>query len=216
MANPIGILGGTFDPVHNGHINLALSCYQHFGLGEVRLLPVNIPAHRPQPIASSDQRLAMLKLAVQGHSQLRIDERELHREGISYTIDTLKSLRVELDSQAICIILGMDAFQAFHTWHQWQLILDYAHIIVADRPGNESGLKQAELKSLFTERATNNTSILQQVPAGSILKIDLPMLDVSASQVRSLISADKETAHLLPLSVNDYIQSNKLYKTENG
>lgn len=216
MANPIGVLGGTFDPVHNGHINLALSCHRHFGLDEVRLIPVNIPAHRPQPLASSDQRLTMLKLAIKDHAQLTIDERELHRQGISYTIDSLKSLRAELGSQAICIILGMDAFQAFHTWHQWRLILDYAHIIVADRPGNESGLKQAELKSLVTERATDNISILQQIPAGSILKIDLPMLDVSASQIRSLISDNKETSHLLPVSVNDYIQSNKLYKIENG
>ena len=216
MKKAMGVLGGTFDPVHNGHIHLALECYRAAELSEVRLIPLNIPAHRVSPDANSEQRLAMLRLASNDHKELVVDDQELRRNEISYTINTLRNLRKELGEQSVCLIVGMDAFQAFNTWHEWRLILDFAHIIVADRPGNKTELKEKDIAELFNTHSSPDISTLHENRAGSILKIDLPMLDISATQIRDLIASGKKVTDLLPEQVYDYIQKNKLYRIENG
>ena len=132
----IGILGGTFDPVHFGHLRLAVEMYQDLGLQEVRLVPCRIPPHRNAPQASPEQRLAMLRLAIEHELGLRVDQRELQRDGPSYMVDTLQSLRDELGPDTpLSLILGMDAFDDIDTWHRWEELIQLAHFIVIQRPG---------------------------------------------------------------------------------
>ncbi len=214
MTGPIGILGGTFDPVHNGHLHLALESCRAAGLAEVRLLPLHIPAHRASPTASTEQRLAMLELAVREHGTLLIDERELQRNAVSYTIDTLKSLRREYGSRSLCLILGLDAFQGLNRWHEWRLLPDYAHIIVAERPGNPARFKQDDIAKLCKQRAAPDSAALHQRAAGGILKIDPPMPDISATQIRQAIAMGEKIRHLLPAAVADYIEAQQLYRAE--
>ena len=131
----IGILGGTFDPIHHGHLRLAVEMREGLGLEELRLIPALQPPHREAPIAGAEDRLAMLEAAVARANALHIDTRELVREGPSYTVDTLLSLRAELPAQPLCLIIGMDAFCYLDTWHRWQDVLELAHIGIARRPG---------------------------------------------------------------------------------
>ena len=130
----IGILGGTFDPVHFGHLRPALEARQALGLDEIRLIPCNVPPHRPQPFASARQRLTMLQGAIAGHAGFVIDERELHRDGPSYTLDTLLSLHADIKGVDLCLLLGMDAFRGLTSWHRWHELIDHCHIVVMTRP----------------------------------------------------------------------------------
>ena len=139
MDKPIGILGGTFDPVHNGHLRMAIEVMELCALDEVRLTPLHTPPHRLLPNTTPQHRLAMLSHAVKEVQGLRIDERELQRAGVSFTVDTLRSLREELGNKPLCLIMGMDAFQGLNTWHEWTSLVDLAHIIVASRPGPTAG-----------------------------------------------------------------------------
>ncbi|MGH8120697.1 MAG: nicotinate (nicotinamide) nucleotide adenylyltransferase, partial [Gammaproteobacteria bacterium] len=132
---PIGILGGTFDPVHHGHLRLAIECCERLALAEVRLVPLRVPPHRKPPRASPEHRLAMLKLAAENKNNLIVDDSELRRKTISYTIDTVSTLRKSSGRTPLCLLLGTDAFNMLHTWHRWQALLDYVHVVIAERPG---------------------------------------------------------------------------------
>ncbi len=207
----IGILGGTFDPVHNGHLRMALEVYQSLDLTEIRLVPLHIPSHRDRPIASSEQRLAMLRSGIKMVDGLVVDDCELKRSGTSYTLDTVMSLREVSSNQPLCLIMGMDAFQALHTWYKWTLLLDYVHIIVVDRSGNEPVFKQREIDELFSKNSTDNHTALLQAPAGKILKLTPPMLDISSTRIRELIASGKNIRYLLSDKVISYIQQQDLY-----
>lgn len=212
MVQPIGILGGTFDPVHHGHLRLALECVQNLGLAEVRLVPVYAPPHKAAPVATPSQRLHMLQLAVEGAAGLVADDREVRRGGSSYTIDTLTTVRAEFGNRPVCLLMGMDAFQALHTWREWTALLDHVHIIVVNRTGSAVEFEHRELANLLAARSVSAPSELIHAPGGAILKIDVPTLDISASRIRGLIAAGRDVTFLLPGNVIEYIRREGLYR----
>lgn len=207
----IGILGGTFDPVHNGHIRLALEAQQQLNLDQVRLIPVNIPPHRSSPIANTDQRIEMLELAIASETSLYIDKRELESETVSYTIDTLKSLRHQFTDDALMLILGRDAFNKIDLWKDWQELLDYAHIIVANRSDEEETAITNELQNWINKNQTSNIEFITNNSHGNISFITIPMLDISSSMIRQNIIDKKSVEDYLPKKINTFIKNNKLY-----
>ena len=208
---PIGILGGTFDPIHNGHLRLAIESYEQLDLKEVRLIPLNIPPHRNTPHASPEQRLEMMQIALHKLSGLVIDDCELHREGPSYTIDTVSAVRNKAGGTPICLLMGMDAFNTIPSWHRWEELLDQVHIVIADRAADDIA-KDPNMTVFFNTHHMNDISKLHKVPAGNIVKIDIPMLDISASKIRNIISSEKDASHLLPGNVLEFIKTNNLYQ----
>jgi len=213
MTQPVGILGGTFDPVHHGHLRLAVECLDNLDLAEVRMIPLDTPPHRGAPAAGPAQRLKMLQLAVEGTKGLVADDREVRRGGVSYTVDTLRSLRTEFGIRPLALIMGMDAFQTLHTWRQWTGLLDYAHIIVVNRPGSPVEFEHPEVAELFASRSTPSISGIAAHPSGAILKVDLPLLDISAARIRKLIATGNDPRFLLPTPVLDYIRREGLYQS---
>lgn len=208
----IGILGGTFDPVHFGHLRLALEVRQQLGLEQVRLIPLYQPPHRAAPVASAEQRLAMLQLAVRKTDGLVIDDCELARAGTSYTIDTVRMLRESSPQQSLCLIIGMDQFQKFDSWREWSSLPDYVHIILVDRPGMDNSIEHPALARFYRSRLTDDTSIITDKPAGAMLKVSVPLLDISSSRIRELLHAGDSTKFLLPDAVINYIEENDLYQ----
>ena len=207
----IGILGGTFDPIHHGHLRLALEMLEGLALDEVRMIPARQPPHRAHPLASAEDRRAMLEAAVLSTPRLRVDARELSREGPSYTVDTLESLRGEFPERSLCLIVGMDAFRELVTWRRWQSLPELAHIVIARRPGApmpESGKPD----QLLRERFTDNPAVLRDTHAGRALVQDVPLLDITATRIRSLLAAGRNPRYLLPDPVLEVIHERGLYR----
>ena len=210
----IGILGGTFDPVHFGHLRPALEIQQQLGMQEVRLVPCRIPPHRPQPQASAAQRVAMLRAAISRHPGLRIDTRELERDGPSWTLDTLVSLRREPGARGICLLLGMDAFRGLSTWHRWRELLDYCHMVVMTRPGSELP-QQGELADFISRHRVPDAAALEQHAAGLLLFHPVTQLEISGTSIRKQLAAGQDPGYLLPDTVLDIIDQEGLYATGN-
>jgi nicotinate-nucleotide adenylyltransferase len=207
----IGILGGTFDPVHFGHLRPALEVHEALQLEELRLVPSNVPPHRPGPQASPTQRLAMLRAAVGDTPDFIIDERELEREGPSYTIDTLVSLRHELGSVGLCLLIGMDAFLGLPDWHRWRELIEYCHMVVMTRPGAEPPV--SGVLAEFVERhRTGDSAVLASRPAGHVLFQPVTRLEISATQIRQLLGGGGSVRFLLPDAVREIIQRERLYR----
>ena len=211
MNAPIGILGGTFDPVHIGHLRLAIECLQMARLDGIKLIPVHTPAHRGPILASPEQRLHMLRLAVENVRQLQVDDIEIKRGGISWTIDTVREYRHQYGNTPLCLIMGMDAFQGLHKWKQWELIPEQVHIIVVTRPDTDSGFEHKQIAELYQTRQTDNLADIHTTPAGKILKITIPSLAISSTRIRNLIDAQASPEFLLPDQVLSYIHKQKLY-----
>lgn len=208
----IGILGGTFDPIHFGHLRPALDMQQALGLEEVRLLPCRVPPHRGAPHATPEQRLAMLRLAIRGERNLSIDERELQRDGPSYMIDTLLSLRAELGSERpLALLIGMDSLLGLDRWHRWRELLDHCHLVVATRPG-WAPPQSGAVAALVQERRAEDVAALRSRPAGKLLFCPVTLLDISASRIRALLAAGKSPRYLLPGTVLGYIHTAGLYQ----
>lgn len=213
----IGVLGGTFDPVHFAHLRLAEEAAEAFDLEHVHLVVSAQPPHRAAPSASAEQRLAMVRAAVAGNPKFVADDRELRRPPPSYTIDTLESLRAEFGpARPIALIVGADAFVLLQTWRRWLDLFAHAHIIVAHRPGWEPAhwreTMGAALRSQFDSRLTPDRSRVVNSPAGAIVALPIAQLDISASAIRALLAADRSPRYLLPESVLGYIDRNDLYK----
>lgn len=214
MAKRIGLLGGTFDPVHIGHLRSAVEVAQALALDELRLIPSARPPHRPQPQASAEQRLAMAELAVAGSTVLRVDDRELKRQKPSYSIDTLASLRAELAAEdQLFLILGWDAFCGLPTWHRWQELLLHCHILVLQRPDADTEAAD-ELRNLVAARSVIDPQALAG-PSGQIAFIWQTPLAVSATQIRALIAQAKSAQFLVPDAVLAYIHAHGLYRGAN-
>jgi nicotinate-nucleotide adenylyltransferase len=208
---PVGILGGTFDPIHHGHLRLALELYEALDLKQVRLIPLATPPHRLAPIAPARLRLAMLEAAIGNEPALLADDRELRRQGRSYTVDTLSDLRRELADIPVCLLLGMDAFAALHTWHRWQQLMGLTHIVVASR--SEAYLPvTGAVMDLFERHKTTDLQDLQRMPAGRIVLQPIPVLDISASRIRALIARGRNPRYLLPEPVIALINQHNLYR----
>ena len=205
----IGVYGGTFDPVHYGHLRTALEVKGLFGLDQVRLIPCNSPPHRGQPKASAEMRLQMLRLAVVNEPGLVIDTRELERDGPSYMVDTLKSLRNEAGTSAIFLFIGSDAFKYLTGWHQWEKLFDYAHIVVMSRPGPRHSLD--ELDTFFKDRFAESPDDLHKKSCGALFFQEVTRLDISATQIRQAVAENRSPRFLLPDTLIEYIKQNKLY-----
>ncbi|MDB6063240.1 MAG: nadD [Verrucomicrobiaceae bacterium] len=206
----IAMLGGTFDPIHSGHLRSAVELREHLNFDELRLVPCHVPPHRDVPQATSAQRLRMLELALADEPGLAIDARELQRGAPSYSIDTLIALRAELGAHcALSLIVGMDAFAQLHTWHRWQELLDYAHIVVIARPGSALPQSGAVADLLHAKRGDSATFAAQ--PNGSIVSVELTPLPISATAIRQLINSGHSPRYLLPDAVWNYIREQRLY-----
>jgi len=208
---PIGILGGTFDPVHHGHLRLAIECIERLALAEVRLVPLRVPPHRKPPRASPEHRLAMLKLATANKNNLIVDDSELRRKDISYTIDTVSALRKNSGRTPLCLLMGTDAFNMLHTWHRWQSLLDYVHIVIAERPGVVCTPENAELNSVLVKHTAMDPTALHTAENGRIFRVQIPWLDISATRIRDMLRMRHNTSFLLPEAVIDYIHTHGLY-----
>lgn len=213
MTQAIGILGGNFDPVHNGHLHLANIFLETLNLAEVRFVPLHHPPHRNMPVATPAQRYDMLHLAVENQEHLLVDDCELQRGGVSYTIDTLKYLRKQLGEAPLCLFMGIDNFKTLDGWHQWQSLIEYAHIVVARRPGTDDTIDTVDINIFLDRHMTESISDLHRHPAGHIIKLELPMLDISSTQIRNNFQTDLKSASLLPDKVLDFIHSHHLYQT---
>ena len=214
---PIGILGGTFDPIHNGHLRLAQEALEQCNLASVRFIPSGAPPHRNAPHASAQQRLDMVCLALQGNSSFMLDEREIHRTDPCYTVHTLTALRTELDAQQpLCLLLGGDAFLLLHTWHEWKQLFELAHIVVMQRAGGSplgNAMNEADtfLRNEYHARLAPAPRVLHESPAGAILVADMPALEISATDIRRRRAEGRSMRYMLPDAVANYIQSHQLY-----
>lgn len=211
---PIGVFGGTFDPIHFGHLRPALELLEQLSLQRLHLIPSAVPPHRDEPHAAAGQRLAMLRLAVTGQPGFVVDGRELQRRGPSYTVDTLESLRAEVGETPLCLLLGVDAFLGLPAWHQWQRLLELAHIVVAHRPGwrlEEASMPPA-LRQVVAGRWLADAGALQAALCGGVLLQGVTQLDISATGIRKRIAAGKSANYLLPEKVWQYIQEQDLYR----
>lgn len=205
----IGILGGTFDPVHFGHLRSALEVCLQLKLDHVRLIPCALPPHRQQTVASAEVRRLMLELAVKSVSQLIVDDRELHREGPSFTVDTLLSLREQFRDNPLFLILGTDAFRGLSSWSRWQQIIQLAHIVVVQR-ADESLNLDSQMQDWYQQHLAGADD--RYLPAGKIWPLTVTPLAISATQVRQELAAGNAVNFLLPEAVIALIDQLALYR----
>ncbi len=208
---PIGIFGGTFDPVHLGHLRSALEIYEALGFERIHFVPCARPAHRAAPRVSGEQRLALLELAVTGQPAFVCDDRELRRAaGPSYMYDTLLSFRSQYADRSLCLLLGLDAFLHFSQWHRWAEICDLAHLVIARRPGADLPERSHEY-ALYQARGAESVSALHQRAAGSVVITTVTQLEISATDIRARVAAGRSIRYLVPDAVADYIETQQLY-----
>ncbi len=210
MSYPIiGVLGGTFDPVHYGHLALADYLFKHLPLSQIQFIPCLSPPHRQPPQASPEHRLAMLKLAIANHPKWLANDIDYHRPAPSYMVDTLRILRQQQPHISWCLILGMDAFAQFNQWHQWQSILQLAHLIVVNRPGYE--LEPWSQDFLKTSQVSSIEYLKKHLYGGVLLENMMPNPS-SATAIRHDLQSKRPPDIWLPPTVASYIQHHKLYK----
>ncbi|MEM1110941.1 MAG: nicotinate-nucleotide adenylyltransferase [Pseudomonadota bacterium] len=211
VDRPVAVLGGTFNPIHYGHLRSAIELLDVLNLAELRLMPCALPPHREPPGCSAEHRATMVDLAIAGAERLRCDRRELDRSGPSYTIDSLESIRRELgDRRSLCLIMGGDAIHSIRSWYRWQELLDYCHIVVIARPGWQ--LPDAgEVSDWLAAHRVSRRDELAVSPAGMIWLEALRPLAISSTDIRTLLAAGRSPRYLLPEPVVDYIERNALY-----
>ena len=209
-SGPVGIFGGTFDPIHLGHLRTGFELLQLLSLAELRWIPVGDPGHREAPLASAELRLAMLRAAVADQPGFVVDDREMRRAGASFTIDTLEELRAELPGRPLCLVLGMDAFLGFTRWRRWQDILALAHLVVAHRPGWERPM-EGELGGLLAARGTTLAADLHAATAGRIYVHAVTQLEISSTGLRDIITSGRDPRFLVPEPVRTIILETGCY-----
>jgi nicotinate-nucleotide adenylyltransferase len=198
---PLAIFGGTFDPIHIGHLSVAWEASELLD-AEVRLMPASIPPHRSSPTASAAQRVEMLRAALRGQSRLSLDTRELDRSGPSYTIDTLHEFRQEFGARPLVLLLGADAFAGLRSWHRWRELFDVTHIGVINRPGVDACVP-VELERAVAPRRTDDPAVISGQPAGRVIELVVTPLEVSATRIRELLAAGRDPRYLLPAGLFD-------------
>ena len=208
----IGVFGGTFDPIHCGHLRPALDCLQALVLDQVRFVPLRVAVHRPQPVAPAEMRLAMVESAIAGQPGFVADPRELGRAGGSFSFDTLKSLRAELGCERpLCLLVGSDAFAGFLDWYRPLEILDLAHLVVMARPGPAPAMSPG-LERLLGERICDRRDALAAAPGGRILLQPVTAMDISSTRIRGLIGQGLSPRYLLPDPVLALLEETGVYR----
>ncbi len=211
-AGPVGFFGGTFNPIHYGHLRSALELRETLGLAEVRMVPAAQPPHREAPACPATLRAQLVALAVADEPGLCCDLRELEREGPSYTVDSLRDLRSELGGQtSLCLILGADAVVGLDGWHNWHDLIEYAHIVVIARPGWQ--LPEAgQVADWLQQHLTDTAETLQHNPCGSVILQQLRPLAISSTEIRQLVGAGRSPRYLVPDAVWERIRELDLYR----
>lgn len=215
----VGIFGGTFDPIHCGHLRIAEEIVAALSLREMRFMPAGMPRLRQPPIASPQQRTAMVRAAIQGNARLVLDDREINRPGASVTVESLRELKQELGGNVtLCFVIGADAFMKLDQWHDWRKLFGLCHFIIAARPGHVLKSSHDALPQALTDecapRWVASADQLKNATSGLIFVAPTTLLDVSASTLRAHIAAKESTRDLLPDAVLDYIETNHLYLGE--
>ena len=224
----IGIFGGTFDPIHNGHLRLAEEMAAALNLREVRFVPSGQPPHRPAPLTPPQHRVEMVRRAIAGNPRFVLDDREVRAAHVSYTVDTLAELRSEMGpQQPLYLLLGADAFLGLPSWHEWGRLFDLAHIGVAQRPGanlletlpallqheveTRGSIEKAALSAIGSSVASADLTA-RLSPAGTISLLEMTPLAISAQAIRAALAAQQSVRYLLPDTVLEYLQQQQLYK----
>jgi nicotinate-nucleotide adenylyltransferase len=207
---PIGIFGGTFDPIHLGHMRTAFEMLQALRLTEVRFVPAGSPPLRDSPLADAKLRLAMVRAAIEDQPGFVVDDREVRREGPSYTVLTLAELRREYPDRSLCLIVGMDAFLSLPKWHQWREILQLAHVVVAHRPGWRAPVS-GPLGELMVDRGTGRINDLHESLAGRIFIHPVTQLEIASTDLRNIIASGRDPRYLMPDAVRDIIRETGCY-----
>jgi nicotinate-nucleotide adenylyltransferase len=210
LQQAIGIFGGTFDPIHFGHLRAALEIYQTLDLAEVRFIPCFQPVHRKLPIASPEDRLAMVRSAIAAEPMLKVDDCEIQRKGPSYMIDTLEELRKSLPKTPLCLIMGIDALLGFPSWHRYEDILNLANLVIAHRPQYQLP-HTGKVAELIKHCLKHNPTVIHENLAGNIILHPVTPLDISATDIRKQIAMGRSPRYLLPDSVYNYIQEHGVY-----
>lgn len=207
----LGIIGGAFDPIHYGHLRIALEAHEALGLEQLQWIPTGQPPHRQAAHATAQQRLEMLRLALAEQPQWQLDSRELERSGPSFMVDTLTEIREEQGRQRpIVLILGEDAFTGLSSWSRWQQLWSLAHILVCTRPGSSQALDKL-LEQECRKHEVAELMPLQQSAAGSLYRLQVNPLDIASSRIRDIIQRRQSPRFLLPDAVLQYIEANHLY-----
>lgn len=215
----IGVFGGTFDPIHYGHLRIAQEIAELLSMKELRFIPAGAPRLRHSPMASPEHRAAMVRAALTDYPGFVLDEREVLRAGVSYSVDTLTELRQELgDDVALCFIIGADAFARLDGWHRWKELLGLCHFVVACRLGHEASPDRDKLspqiRAEYDRRAVSSPEALRSARSGHVFMASTRLHDVSATRIRERIAQGRDVSDLLPPAVLDYIEANRLYVQE--
>ena len=209
----IAIFGGTFDPVHSGHINMALQCVKTFNLNTLYFMPCALPAHKAAPGISTQHRIGMLNAAVAPYSHFELDLRELNRTGPSYSLLSLQELRKEHPTTPILFLIGMDSFNNLDKWFEWQAITQLCHIVIYQRPAQHCTVN-GELKSYMQHANVDEAATLKQSLAGKLYFLPGEMLDAASSTIRKQLKISNKKNELLPDAVSHYIQMHQLYQID--
>ena len=209
---PIGIFGGTFDPIHFGHLRTAFEVWQALDLAEMRFIPAGRPPHRGTPSCDPLHRLAMVRAATADQPGFAVDDREVRRDGPSYMVLTLRELRAEAPARPLCLVVGMDAFLGLPQWYEWREVLELAHVVVAHRPG-WSAPADGPLGELLATRVTQRVADLHDNLAGRIHVRPVTQLEISSTELRDLIVAGRDPRYLLPDAVRAIIRDTACYQS---
>ena len=216
--SPVGIFGGTFDPVHFGHLRLAQEIAEHCGMSEVRIVPAGIPPHRNQPHCAASHRLEMVRIAIRGNPLFFADPLEVEKQTPCYSVESLECFReTHGRDRPLCLMVGADAFLGLHTWHRWREIFGLAHVVMARRPGFDiHRAMHAELGEEFKNRLASGPEALRAAPCGMILPVDITLLDISSSKIRTCLGEGRSARYLVPDGVLRHIETQILYRKLNG
>ena len=212
----VGIFGGTFDPIHYGHLRIAEEIVETVGLQKMYFVPAGMPRLRHSPVASPQHRVEIVRLAIQKNSDFVLDEREIHRDGVSYSIDSVREFKQEFGEEVgLCLVLGVDAFIKLSEWNNWKELFNLCHFIISTRPGyiltSINELLPKELREECSQRWVSNTESLRKDTSGLIFIASTTMLDISATSIRADIAVGRSVRYLVPDIAVNYISANKLY-----